>query len=492
MSNPLLDQAGLPAFARIAPEHVEPALDERLAACRAEIARLTSEVAVPTWETFIEPLEEMDDTLNRTWSPVSHLNGVLNSDALRAAYNACLPKLSDYGTEVGQNEDLFRGYQAVAAQEHLDPTQRKLVENALRDFHLSGVDLPSEKKARYKAISQELSQLTSKYSENLLDATNAWSKLITDVTRLTGLPESALGLARQAAEQRGQEGWLLTLDMPSYIPVMTYADDRELRFEVYQAFATRASDQGPHAGQWDNSENLERILALRHEVAQLLGFANYAERSLATKMARSPEDVLAFLNDLAERSVDQARRELAELESFARAEHGVAGFPRFGELGPEPRGGFVRLGERLVEQLHPPAERPAVAPFLKAVSGHGAAVTRGDVQPGWLAAGECREFLVEGDRLRAGGGHERDPRRLRALREQFRAEPVGWFPERDSERVPHRLEDRARIVDDLRQIADERLLGVLHGEVADEAVVVRPDLDRERRVRTERLVPATE
>ena len=323
MSNPLLDQAGLPAFARIAPEHVEPALDERLAACRAEIARLTSEVAVPTWETFIEPLEEMDDTLNRTWSPVSHLNGVLNSEALRAAYNACLPKLSDYGTEVGQNEDLFRGYQAVAAQEHLDPTQRKLVENALRDFHLSGVDLPSEKKARYKAISQELSQLTSKYSENLLDATNAWSKLITDVTRLTGLPESALGLARQAAEQRGQEGWLLTLDMPSYIPVMTYADDRELRFEVYQAFATRASDQGPYAGQWDNGECMERLLALRHELARLLGFDNYAERSLATKMARSPEAVLAFLNDLATRSVGQARRELEEVRAYAREHHGV-------------------------------------------------------------------------------------------------------------------------------------------------------------------------
>ena len=323
MSNPLLDQAGLPAFARIAPEHVEPAVDARLAACRAEIARLTGQIAVPTWETFVEPLEEMDDTLNRTWSPVGHLNGVLNSDALRAAYNACLPKLSDYGTEVGQNEDLFRGYQAVAAQEHLDPTQRKLVENALRDFHLSGVDLPAEKKARYKAISQELSQLTSKYSENLLDATNAWTLLITDASRLTGLPESALALARQAAEQRGEEGWLLTLDMPSYLPVMTYADDRELRFEVYQAFATRASDQGPHAGRWDNGECMERILALRHELAQLLGFDNYAERSLATKMARSPVEVLAFLNDLAARSVGQARRELEEVRAFAREHHGV-------------------------------------------------------------------------------------------------------------------------------------------------------------------------
>ncbi|MBK5965165.1 oligopeptidase A [Thiocystis minor] len=325
MSNPLIDQPGLPAFSQIRPEHVEPAIDARLATCRDRIEHLTREVAVPTWENFVEPLDETDDLLNRTWSPVGHLNGVLNSDELRAAYNACLPKLSDYGTEVGQNEDLFKAYQAVAAQEHLNPAQRKLLENALRDFHLSGVDLPADKKARYKAISQEMSQLTSTFSENVLDATNAWSKLIEDPALLSGLPESALGLARQNAQQQSKDGWLFTLDMPSYIPVMTYADDRDLRFEMYRAFSTRASDQGPHAGQWDNSENLERILALRHEVAQLLGFANYAERSLATKMARSPEDVLAFLNDLAERSVDQARRELAELESFARAEHGVAG-----------------------------------------------------------------------------------------------------------------------------------------------------------------------
>ena len=330
-SNPLLDNPGLPAFSQIRPEHVEPAIDARLAACRAEIEHLTREVPIPTWETFVEPLEEMDDTLSRTWSPVGHLNGVLNSDALRAAYNACLPKLSDYGTEVGQNVDLFRAYQAVAALEHLDATQRKLLDNALRDFHLSGVDLPADKKARYKAISLELSRLTSKYSENLLDATNAWSKRITDPTDLAGLPESALALARQNAEQRAAEegssgdqpGWVLTLDMPSYLPVMTYADNRDLRFEVYQAYGTRASDQGPHAGQWDNGEIMERILALRHELAGLLGFANYAERSLATKMAPSTEAVLAFLNDLAARSVAQARQELEEVRRFAREHHGV-------------------------------------------------------------------------------------------------------------------------------------------------------------------------
>ena len=322
MSNPLLDQSGLPTFSLIRPEHVEPAVDDRLAACRAEIARLTRDVLRPTWETFVEPLEEMDDTLNRVWSPVGHLNGVMNSDDLRAAYNACLPKLSDYGTEVGQNEDLFRAYRAIAEQDGLDATQHKLLSNALRDFHLSGVDLPPEKKARYKTISQELSQLASKYGENLLDATNAWSKVLTDESQVQGLPESALGLARQSAEQLGLEGWRFTLDMPSYIPVLTYADDRDLRFEVYQAYSTRASDQGPHAGQWDNGEIMERILALRHEMAQLLGFASYAERSLATKMARSPQAVLTFLDDLAERSVDQARRELEEVRAFAREHHG--------------------------------------------------------------------------------------------------------------------------------------------------------------------------
>ena len=323
MENPLLNMTGLPAFSKIRPEHAESAIDTLIDACRETIRTLTANVAIPTWESFIEPIEESDDRLSRAWSPVSHLNSVLNSDALRSAYNACLPKLSAYGTEVGQNEDLFQAYRMVVEQEGLDAAQRKSLENALRDFHLSGVDLPAEKKARYKEINQELSNLTSKYSENVLDATNAWSKQIDDEDLLAGLPDSAQDLARQTAEQRGMDGWLLTLDFPSYQPVMTYADNRDLRFELYQAFGTRASDQGPDAGKWDNSEQMERILALRHEQAQLLGFASYAERSLATKMARSPAQVLEFLNDLADRSVVQARNELAEVEAFSREHHGV-------------------------------------------------------------------------------------------------------------------------------------------------------------------------
>ncbi|MCB1904002.1 MAG: M3 family metallopeptidase, partial [Gammaproteobacteria bacterium] len=241
---------------------------------------------------------------------------------LRQVYNACLPKLSEYATEMGQNERLFNAYQAVAeGSEELDPAQRKLLQNSLRDFHLSGVDLPAEKKARFKEISQQLSKLASQFEENLLDATNAWSKLITDQSELAGLPESALQLARQTAQQRGEpEGWMLTLEFPSYLPVMTYADNRELRRELYTAFSTRASDQGPHAGQWDNSEIIEQILRLRHEQAQLLGFDNYADRSLAKKMAESSEQVMEFLNDLTARSHRQAETELAELRSFA-AEH---------------------------------------------------------------------------------------------------------------------------------------------------------------------------
>jgi oligopeptidase A len=323
MMNPLLDQAHLPAFADIRPEHIEPAVDTQLGACRACIAELTATVTAPTWENFIEPLDEVDDRLNRSWSPVGHLNGVLNSEELRSAYNACLPKLSMYGTEVGQNEALFHAYQTIAAQDDLNTAQRQALDNALRDFHLSGVDLSADKKARYQAISQELSQLTSAFAENVLDATNAWSKLIADPAQLSGLPESAVALAQQNAAQQGNDGWRFTLDMPSYLPIMMYADDRDLRFEFYQAFCTRASDQGPHAGQWNNSENLERIVALRHELAQLLGFANYAERSLATKMARSPTEVLTFLHDLAQRSVPQARHELAELTAFACAHYGV-------------------------------------------------------------------------------------------------------------------------------------------------------------------------
>ncbi len=326
MTNPLLDNDGLPAFVHIKPEHVEPAIDTLLAENRANIARLLDEVTDHSWVNTIEPIEEWEDRLGRAWSPVSHMNSVVNSDELREAYNACLPKLSEYGTEMGQNRKLYEAYKAVADKAdalNLDTAQRKVLENALRDFHLSGVDLPADKQARYKAISQQLSELTSQFSDNLLDATNAWSKQLDDESALKGLPPSAIALAKQTAEQREQSGYVLTLDFPSYYPVMTYAEDAGLRRELYEAYNTRASDQGPHAGQWDNSTIMDQILALRHEKARLLGFNNYAEYSLAAKMARSTDEVVGFLDDLAVKSKPQAERELAELQAFAKEQHGV-------------------------------------------------------------------------------------------------------------------------------------------------------------------------
>ena len=296
--NPLLEEFTLPPFSRIKPEHVVPAVDTLLQQNRDEIRQLLQSVDKPDWKNFVEPIERLDDRLNRAWSPVSHMNSVVNSDELREAYNACLPKLSAYATEMGQNADLYRAYKAVQESDRsLDAAQKKMLENILRDFHLSGVDLPPAQKQRYKEISERLSTLTSKFSENLLDATHAWTKQITAESELAGLPPSALDLARQTAQQRDMDGWLLTLEFPSYYPVMTYADNRDLRYEMYRAYSTRASDQGPNAGEFDNSVLMDEILALRHEAAILLGFSNYAERSLAKKMAESPQQVLDFLND---------------------------------------------------------------------------------------------------------------------------------------------------------------------------------------------------
>ncbi len=327
MDNPLLSMSGLPPFSAIRPEHVEPAIDQLLADNRAQMQQRLDAGGPYTWDNLVEPLEHMEERLSRVWSPVGHLNSVMNSEALREAYNACLPKLSDYATEMGQNEALFQAFRDIAdgdEYQRLNGAQKKVIDNALRDFRLSGIDLPAEKKQRYKEIMQELSRLTSKFSENILDATQAWTKLVTDEQALSGLPESARALARQAAEQQEKQGWLFNLEFPSYYPVLTYADDRELRREMYTAYVTRASDEGPNAGQWDNSALMEDIVRLRHEVAQLLGFANYAERSLATKMAGSTGRVMDFLQELAERSLPAARRELDELRAFARDEHGMA------------------------------------------------------------------------------------------------------------------------------------------------------------------------
>lgn len=326
MNNPLLQMDGLPPFSKIKPEHAEPAIDVLLAEGRQAVADLLAATTDYSWDNFVQPLEALEERLGRAWSPVSHLNSVMNSDELREAYNACLPKLSDYGTEMSQHEGLYQAFKQIADSADyalLDTAQKKIIDNAMRDFRLSGIDLPVDKQARYKEIMQQMSALTSKFSENVLDASNAWSLQITDESRLSGLPESALGMARQIAEREAQDGWVFNLEYPSYLPVMTYADDRELRREIYTAFVTRASDQGPHDNKFDNTPIMEQILALRHESAQLLGFENYAEKSLATKMAQSSDQVLAFLNDLAERALPLAKQELDEVRAFARQTHGM-------------------------------------------------------------------------------------------------------------------------------------------------------------------------
>jgi len=326
MPNPLLNLHGLPPFSKIRPEHVEPAIDRLLSDCRREVRDVLDRNSDYNWENLVEPLEAIEDPLNRAWSPVGHMNSVVNTDALREAYNACLPKLSEYSTEMGQHEGLFRAYTQIAKSEEygrLDRAQQKIIDNALRDFRLSGIELDQAARDRYKAIMQELSRLTSKYSDNVLDATNAWHKQLQSEALLDGMPATAVSLAKQTAEQKGLEGWVLTLDFPSYYPVMTYADNRELRAEMYTAYVTRASDQGPDAGKWDNAALMDQILALRHEAATLLGYNNYAERSLATKMAETTGQVMDFLHDLAGRSRDAAQRELDEVLSFAREHHGL-------------------------------------------------------------------------------------------------------------------------------------------------------------------------
>ena len=321
---------GLPPFSKIKPKHVEPAIKAVLDKSREQVAELLKNEKIYTWDNLIKPLEKISENVSRVWSPVSHMNSVVNSDKLRDAYNACLPKISEYSTEMGQNETLFKAYQQIKTSDEfssLSDAQKKVIDNALRDFRLSGVDLEDEKKNRYKDIMQQLSKVTSQFDQNLLDATHGWTKLVTDESELSGLPDSAKNLARQSAQNRSEdndkEGWLLTLDFPSYYPVMLYCDNRSMREEMYVAYLTRASEVGPNAGQWDNTSVMEEVMSLRHEAAIILGFENYAQRSLATKMAKDTEQVLGFLYELVDKSFPVAKQDYAEVESFALEEFGL-------------------------------------------------------------------------------------------------------------------------------------------------------------------------
>jgi len=326
VDNPLLDFTRAPRFGAIEPAHVEPALDHLLSENRLQLEALVAKGGPYTWDQFAQPIEDMRERLTRMWSPVSHLHAVRDNEALRAAYNAGLPKLTNYFTELAQDERLYAGYRSILSGPHfaaLTQAQKKIVENTVRDFRLAGAELPPKDKARFKAVQQELAALQSQFSENVLDATQAWDLHVTNENDLSGLPESLRAMAQQSAREKNLDGWRFTLEGPSYIGFMTYADDRHRRRQMYEAFVTRASDQGPTAGQWDNGELIKRLLRLRQEAARLLGFGTFAEYALQTRMAKKVPEVMAFLHDLARRAKPAAIRDFEELKRFARDVHGV-------------------------------------------------------------------------------------------------------------------------------------------------------------------------
>jgi len=319
MDNPLLQDAPLPSFHAIRAEHVEPAIRQVLDENRRRLQELLDSGATG-WDGIVVPIERMQHRLARAWSPVGHLNGVANSDELRAAYNVCLPLLTAYHTEFAQNARLCAAYQKVADAEYaeLRADQRRLLDNALRDFRLAGVALEPGRKQRFKDLMERLASAQAKFDENVLDATNAWTRPVTDAAELAGLPAAVIARARAEAQKTDREGWLFTLDAPNYQAVLTHAENRQLRRDFYTAWVTRASEQGD--AKWDNSALMDEILRLRHEAAQLVGFGNFAEYSLATKMARDPAEVLQFLRRLARLCRPYAQREFGELEAFAGTE----------------------------------------------------------------------------------------------------------------------------------------------------------------------------
>ncbi|MBK9161326.1 MAG: M3 family metallopeptidase [Nitrosomonadales bacterium] len=320
-ANPLLDFTGLPRFAEIRPEHVAPAIDQLIAENRALVVRLLEGDAPPTWDGFVRPMEDANERLSRAWGPVGHLNAVMNSPELREAYNATLPKITQYYAELGQNLALFGKFKALRNNqefEGLSAARKKIIENELRDFRLGGAELPEEQKVRYLEIQERLSGLSSRFSDNLLDATNDFTLLIENRDTLSGLPDDVLQAAHEAAQSAGKSGWLFTLKAPSYLPVMQFADDRGLREKMYRAYATRASEFGKP--EWDNTGLMDEIVALRAEEAKLLGFANYGELSLASKMADTPQQVVGFMRELAQRARPFAEKDLSELREFARDE----------------------------------------------------------------------------------------------------------------------------------------------------------------------------
>lgn len=323
-TNPLLDFAGLPRFTEIRPEHVAPAIEQLLAENRAVIARVLDDSVPPTWAAFVRPMEDANERLSRAWGPVGHLNAVMNSPELREVYNATLPKITQYYAELGQNLALFQKFKALRNSDEfavLSAAQQKIIENELRDFRLGGAELPEAEKARYLAIQERQAELSSRFSDNLLDATNDYTLVLTDAAELSGIPADEQQTAREAAQAAGKDGWLFTLKAPSYLPVMQFADNRSLRETLYRASCVRASEFGK--AEWDNTPLMAEIVQLRAEEASLLGFANFGELSLAAKMADTPQQVVDFLRELAQRARPFAEQDMAELREFARSELGL-------------------------------------------------------------------------------------------------------------------------------------------------------------------------
>jgi oligopeptidase A len=368
-TNPLLQDGELPAFSAIRPEHVVPAVEQILADYRAAIAALTSADGERDFRNTLLPQEAWDERLGRAWSPVSHLHSVKDTEELRKAYSVALEAITEHSTELGQNRELYAAVDAVARRSDfagLERPARTLTEHALRDFRLSGVALEEPARSRFKVITNELSRLATEFEEAVLDATEAWTEHLTDESALAGIPDSGRAVLAAYAQEKELDGWLVTLRQPSVQAVLTYANDRALRERVYTAYSTRASDQGPDAGRFDNSSRIDQILALRHEAAQLLGFANAAEESLATKMAAAPARVIEFLNDLIARAKPVAERELGELRDFAAKELGIADLQPWdiGYSGEKLRERRFQLNE---EELKPYFPQAAVLDGLYAI-----------------------------------------------------------------------------------------------------------------------------
>ncbi len=323
--NALLDFTDLPRFDLFTPEQVTPAIAALLADARAVVQQLENASATPTWNDFVTPLEAVTEKLGRAWGVVGHLNAVVDTPELRAVYNENQPKVTEFWTELGSNLKLFDKYKALQASpeyQSLEPARRKIIDNAVRDFRLGGAELPEDKKPRFAEIQEQQAALATRFSENVLDATNAYELIVEDEARLAGLPDDAKQMARAAAEKEGKPGWRFTLHFPSFFPILQYAQDRELRKTVYTANATKASELGANPD-WDNTQNIVDILRLRDEEAKLLGYRNFAEVSLVPKMATSPAQVIGFLEDLARRARPFAENDLAELRAFAKAELGL-------------------------------------------------------------------------------------------------------------------------------------------------------------------------